>query len=286
MSDGKIGFRVRIIPTVMEGLRLTYVNCKTVLFVCWVPFVLLTLFGWLHYWDAAVDFFSPTLLMGKMTPTIVDGLLTSPIIIALYRVYLLREQGYFVWHYKRGIMQPKTVYSLPWFFTFKRREVLSFLLFIFIAFFSFFLGWVNRWWAIQSATPYGEIENFSFFMFNGYLIIFIEHILFVVVTFVWPMIALSNTYNLQSFTSSLKYIKGNIIRLYIMTQITYAPLLILIYLEPILYYFPYNIYGDIANEAYYILKDIIYFLCLCVHTAWISALYKEFALDQKAEGSK
>ncbi len=284
MTNTQKGVRIKILPTLKASVLLAAKHYRIGLILMWVPFVLLCVLSFIdiysdQYHDIIYDIFGhhEHIIITDYINLIMDSLITAPFMIALYRLYILSEENYSTWHYKRGLYEQKTVLKINWYCKFGKRELMVAVLSIMIGL--IFLAAHS----IHTAIKMNSIVDFTNPSFTDYTIIkymirFLEDIVYAAIILIWPAIAVSKTFKFSSIPSLIKAIKGNIFRVYIIHMIIYSPLLVLGYLSAWTFQ-PINALSgisiDILYDAETVIYLLLYFACYAVNIAFISLIYKD-----------
>ncbi len=273
-------YKIAILPTLKASCKLATENLKAIFLLCWLPLSLLILLNFLDYHffviDETLKFFQISEYY-KYAYILTDALIIVPLAVGIYRYYILNEFALCKFEYKRGIIEPKTVFKIFWYFKFYKREFFFFVPCVLIAF--LFL-------LIQKTTTYALLEILNFdnglnkthsyiFAATRYFILFIEGIVLASTILVWAYLAISDKPKIRKIPNLIKMIKGNIFRVYLIRFIIYLPVHGINYIFINAQWIAPKLWDNyIIFELSNAFETIIYFACLCVDIAFISLIYK------------
>lgn len=276
---------MKIIAAVKKSYALFSSNKNQVLICSWIAFTLLLTFDLLMYYTnepliTLTTFLpvSPLVNINNYLYLIVDGLITAPMTVALYRYFILSEKNYSKIKIREGVAREKKPLAIFWYFKFTKKEVFIFLFYILISSIFLLLRDVNMLSRVNdnSLQQIGTL-GYSYLPLH-YALYFLEHITFAAIILIWPMIAVKERFALKEIPKSILKVQGNVLRICFVFLILSSPVYMFYYSGELMLYITDNItpeLKDVINVLYITLYVAIYFVCLSLQIAFASLVFKE-----------
>lgn len=276
---------IKIIAAVKKSYALCSSNKNQVLICSWIAFTLFLTFDLLMYFTN-----EPLITLTRLLPVsplvninnylylIVDGLITAPMTVALFRYFILSEKNYATIKISEGTAYEKKPRAIFWYFKFTKKEVCIFLFYILICSIFVLLRDVNMILRVGD-NPLQQIGTLGYsYLPLHYALYFLEHITFAAIILIWPVIAVKEKFTLKEIPKSILKVQGNVLRICAVFLILSSPVYMFYYSGELMLYITDNItpeLRDMINVLYITLYIATYFMCLSLQIAFASLVFKE-----------
>ncbi len=290
-------YRIKILPALKQSFALVFEKKKEIFILGWLPFVLYTVFGILDgHFPSVLDYIVEPLasvhksvsygILYDFSYYLVDLILSTAFLIALYRLFILdEEKQYYTWNYKRGIYEQKTVLSVPWYYHLGKKELQLIVIYLLLGIFFVALRQLNISTLVHNVENDGRFGVFELNPYDHYTYLskyygiwLIEGLAFASLIFISPAIAVTKNFKFSSIGALFRKVQGNIIRIFIIGQIIFLPMFLAGKLNEVILYFSFTLQSttqQIISDVYLIFSNLVFYICMAVDCAFISLVYKE-----------
>jgi len=293
-------YKVSIIPALKQSFSLVLKAKRELIILGWLPFLLLTIFvlldNYFSFLDYIIDYFVPFSLnlsygvFYDFSYYLIDLILSSAFIIALYRLFIMNEkQQFYVWTFKRGIYEERKILSVPWYFRLGKKELYLIIVYLIVGIVFCAIRQANVAVLIYNLN---QMEKFQLGAYDSYIYLALKYCIWLIeglvlssLIFVSPAIATAKNFRFSDIRALFLKAKGNIIRIFIIGQLIFLPVFLIGQFYKLIMYFMSHMQGavlDLTSDVYIIVYNLIFYICIAIDCAFISLIYKALDAENKA----
>lgn len=274
-------------------------NLPMLVKLCWLATLIMTIHSVtdrLFYTTHMIEEQIAKIMPEKTAAIIIDilviaceSLLFAMLAYGIFRFFIDSRDESSSFEYKRGITVPKTVFTLKWFFKITKQIWLIFAGFMIINMLLYLIRYAEPIIAMHvmeaplANSNSDALRHIGHMRMAFYFFLFLaEEILYAALILIWPAIALSHI-NGKKISHYIKAVKGNILRLAMISIIIFAPVYIINWGSTALFYIlmliydtkpiPHLVSSNIFNTTT-ILSDFAYLISFIIYCVFTGLLYK------------
>ncbi len=302
-----MALRLRIIPNAILPFQQAYAVRQDIIRIAWLPLMLIMMIEAIRFIPFSPEDLLPRLLqftfqagdaihtfsLGPYVFNILIAILFSIPSVALLRFVLLGEKPVMRnFTVKRGgVDEDKVMLSIPYYFSFGKRERAYAALTLGVAITFLLLNDLAQIVRVmQLANDHArEISPHDPLVYIRIFLGFSERLVFAAAIIAWPLIAISDRWAALSAANILKPVRGNIIRILVIGYLIFLPYEIIMHMAPAVEWL-FLLAGEDAYRASYgffifqwhvfvTIGSIVWYMCSFVDLFFTTNVYKN--LSQK-----